>query len=445
MITQSVQSEPSTWVDSLIGRFGEPPNFADVRRRAMQAYIEGPSPARVLHLWRYTDPALFVPSNASLETSAHAVPAASSELPPTLKVLFDRGEVSAAIHISGPGKARIHLSSELQTKGVRVLNLHEAYKQAPELISGHFTKLVGGSVGKEGVGKFEALNLALWSAGLVIHVPRNVQVSKPIHVWHSAPNAQRETFFATRLLVVAEERSEATIVDECEGGSDKLKLNAVVEVFAGQSSRVRYVSVQRLHKETVYHVTERASAAQDAQLLTAMASLGSSVTKSDFGSHLRGPGSNVELYGFLFAENRQHFDHHTVHAHESARSYSNLDFKVVLKDRSRSAYTGLIRIEPGCPDSEAYQENRNLLLNDGAKAESIPELEILTDEVRCTHGATMGTLDDQHIFYLMSRGLERAEAIRLIVGGFIEPTLSRLEADLQDRLRRIVEDRVKDL
>ncbi|HZN59563.1 MAG TPA: SufD family Fe-S cluster assembly protein, partial [Planctomycetota bacterium] len=149
--------------------------------------------------------------------------------------------------------------------------------------------------------------------------------------------------------------------------------------------------------------------------------------------------------GFLLGEGKQHFDHHTVHDHRAGKTRSNLDFKVVLKDRSRSAYTGLIRIEPGCPDSEAYQENRNLLLNDGARAESIPELEILTDEVKCTHGATMGTLDAQHLFYLMSRGIDRAEAIRLIVGGFIEPTLSRLDEDLSARLRRHVEESVKDL
>jgi Fe-S cluster assembly protein SufD len=169
------------------------------------------------------------------------------------------------------------------------------------------------------------------------------------------------------------------------------------------------------------------------------------VTKADLGSHLEGPGANVELVGFLCGEGKQHFDHHTVHDHRAPHTYSDLDFKVVLKDKARSAYTGLIRIEPDAPQSEAYQENRNLLLTEGAKAESIPELEILTDDVKCTHGATMGNLDPEHLFYLMSRGLSRGEALRLIVGGFIEPTLSRIPEDLRERLRDHVEDRIKEL
>ena len=188
---------------------------------------------------------------------------------------------------------------------------------------------------------------------------------------------------------------------------------------------------------------ERAEVGRDATLLTAITSLGSAVTKSDFGSLLAGPGATVELWGFLFGEGRQHFDHHTLHDHRAGHTYSNLDFKVVLRDRARSAYTGLIRIEPDAPESEAYQENRNLLLNDGARAESIPELEILTDAVKCTHGATVGTLDPLHLFYLMCRGLPRPEAVRLIVGGFIEPTLSRLPEDLSRRLRGHVEERIQ--
>ena len=118
---------------------------------------------------------------------------------------------------------------------------------------------------------------------------------------------------------------------------------------------------------------------------------------------------------------------------------------MVLKDKSQSAYTGLIRIDETAPQSEAYQENRNLVLNDGAKAESIPELEILTDEVKCSHGATVGTLDPQHLFYLMSSGLTRSEATRLIQRGFVEPTLSKLPDGLQERLRSHVEERVRHL
>lgn len=411
--------DPRSLAEMLVRRHGAPFHSIELRRQALEAYLESPPPDRVQHLWRYTDPALLTPSDVALENAARGV-----------------GEAV---------RARIEIADEAKAQGVRVLDLHEAAVSAPELLALHLGKLVGGTVTPHGIGKFEALNLGLWSIGTLIHVPRRVQVARPIHVSLTVPQSTTEAFLATRLLVILEEGAEATIVDECDGGNEFTRLNAAVEIFVGQAANAKYVSVQRLNKGAAYHATERASVARDAQSLTAIASLGGGVTKSNFGSHLRGPGAHVELFGFLFGEQKQHFDHHTVHSHESGKTYSNLDFKVVLKGRSRSAYTGLIRIEPGCPDSEAYQENRNLLLNDGARAESIPELEILTDEVKCTHGATVGTLDAQHIFYLMSRGIDRAEAIRLIVGGFIEPTLSRLDGDLSQRLREQVEERVRDL
>lgn len=444
MSLQETLSDPRALAESIATRHGEPDRSLHARARALQEYVDSVQPDRVHHLWRYSDPARFTPGEQALDAAAREF-GVQGELPAALQERLKRGEIAGLAFASGAGRARVELSSELSASGVRILDLHEALTRFPSVIEGHFARLVGSDVDASGLGKLEALNFGLWSAGTVIYVPRNVQIDKPIHVWLTAPRPARETYLATRLLVVVDEGAAVTIVDESEGGSSQLKLSSVVEIFAGQASRVRYVSVQRLDRGTSYHVTQRAGVARDADLLTAIASLGSGVTKADFGSHLRGPGSRVELFGFLFGEDRQHFDHHTVHAHESGKSYSNLDFKVVLKDRARSAYTGLIRIEPGCPDSEAYQENRNLLLNEGARAESIPELEILTDEVKCTHGATVGTLDAQHVFYLMSRGIDRAEAIRLIVGGFIEPTLSRLDSDLRERLRAHVEDRVRGL
>jgi Fe-S cluster assembly protein SufD len=435
-------TDPKSILKALVRRFDEPPSFTEVRLKALQACLEAPLPERVAHLWRYTDPRLFLPSDEALTRSLGG---SSASFPEMLERLLAQGELSAAVLVDGTGRTQVRLSPELAKKGVRVLDLREALKEKGDWIQARLGSIVGSRVAGDGAGKFEALNLGLWSAGTLVHVPGNVQVEKPIHVWLRAPDAEEAAFFATRLLVVAEERSELTVIDESEGGGGGLKLNSVVEVIADQGARVRHVAVQRLEKSVHYHVAQRVKLGRDASLLTAIASLGSAVTKSDFGSYLEGPGSNVELVGFLFGEGRQHFDHHTVHDHRSGHTYSDLDFKVVLKDRARSAYTGLIRIEPHAPDSEAYQENRNLLLNDGARAESIPELEILTDEVKCTHGATMGTLDQLHIFYLMSRGIPRAEAIRLIVGGFIEPTLSLLPEDLSHRLRSHVEDRVKSL
>jgi Fe-S cluster assembly protein SufD len=438
-------ADPRSLLEAITRRHSEPDWFVERRRKALEAYVDGALPDRVQHLWRYTDPMQFAPCDKALNPPSTQPSSGITDFPHTLRGLLARGDVSGGVLLDGSGHARIELSPKVRAKGVIALDFHQALAEKPDLVNDHLGRLVGFDVSSAGVGKFEALNLALWNAGMILYIPRDVQVEKPIHIWLSAPRSSSEAFFASRLLVIADEGSEVTVIDECEGGGDQLKLNAAVEIFAGPGSRVRYASVQRLNPSVTYNVTERAEVSRDAHLLTATASLGSRVTKSDVGSILSGPGTNVELFGFLFGEGRQHFDHHTVHDHRADHSFSNLDFKVVLKDRSRSAYTGLIRIEPNCPESQAYQENRNLLLNEGARAESIPELEILTDEVKCSHGATVGTLDAQHIFYLMSRGMDRAEAIRLIVGGFIEPTLSRLDTDLSERLRGHIQERVKDL
>jgi Fe-S cluster assembly protein SufD len=447
-MTQLTVADPRAAVENLIRSRSEPSWHAELRRRAMSSFLSSPPPDRVTHLWRYTDPAPFLSDEAAAqlrlpaETGGGAFAGKTGEAVAPPSLFKDAGGAVVWRH-GRHGAGSISIAPELEALGVRVTDLGAALKASPDLVRPLLGSLVGPDVDAQGCGKLEALNLALWSQGTWIHVPRNVRVPKPIHLWLTAPAGKE--MLATRLLVLVEEGADVTIIDECEGGANGAVLNSAAEIFAGQSSRVRYVSVQRLDRTAAYHAAERARVERDAGMLTAIASLGGGITKSDFGSLLTGPGADVELFGFLLGEGKQHFDHHTVHDHRAGKTRSNLDFKVVLKDRSRSAYTGLIRIEPGCPDSEAYQENRNLLLNDGARAESIPELEILTDEVKCTHGATMGTLDAQHLFYLMSRGIDRAEAIRLIVGGFIEPTLSRLDEDLSARLRRHVEESVKDL
>lgn len=353
---------------------------------------------------------------------------------------LDAREISGAALIGKNGAVRVEASSELAEKGVLLVDLRHAAGEYGDLVKRHLGSAVG-----TGHGKFEALNLACWSSGLLVHIPRNVEIEKPLHLWLDAPIVSRESYHASRLLVVAEQGASLTVIDERVGGGGNLKLSAVVDVVAGPGTRVHYAAVQRLGEEVACHFTQRARVARDAEVLTLAATLGGAITKADLGSLIEGSGSNVNLLGFLFGGGRQHFDHHTVHDHHAGHSYSDLDFKVVLKDRARSAYTGLIRIEQQAATCEAYQENRNLLLNDGARAETIPELEILNEEVICTHGATVGSLDAQHIFYLMSRGIPRPEAVRMIVGGFVEPTLARLPENLGKRLRGYVEDELQDL
>jgi len=425
-----------TAVDALSLARREPSWLTDIRRQALETYASMPLPDRVAHLWRYTDPERFVPAfplqeegrESGREIGSSGGPGNRSEWPEELGESIASGSLAGAALVVGGRIAKHSIDPALAKAGVAIEDLHHAAQKRPEVVH----RALGSAV-LTSAGKFEALNAALWRGGVLVHVPRGVAVEKPIHILNSCSGARSRY---PRLLVVAEPGSSVAVIDEYSG--DGRQVNSVVETLGASGSHVRYVFIQRLGEAGILHAAQRARIERDAKLVSVCASLGALVSKADIGTSLEGKGSEVEFLGLLFGTGRQQFDHHTVHEHISGSTLSNLDFKVVLKDRSRSAYTGLIRIAPDAPGSEAYQENRNLLLNDGAKAESIPELEILTDEVMCTHGATMGTLDPEHIFYLSSRGIPRREAARMIVAGFLEPTLVRLPADLRDRLRRYI-------
>jgi Fe-S cluster assembly protein SufD len=413
----------------------EPDWLAGLRREAAELWADTPLPDRVAHLWRYTDPRDLLP-DPSAALPVRDGPRAS-EWPSELRETIDSGGLSGAILVDGSGIVRSFLEPSLVRAGVFVGDLHEAARDRVDLVRSRLGTLV-----PAGSGKFEALASAIWRGGVLVHVPRGVEVPRPIHLWTRHGGAIE----ARRLLVVLDEASALTLIDEHEGGRDgKSNLYSIVESFAGPASRLRHVVVQRLGRKAVLHLTQRARAERDANVLSVIASLGGARTKADMGTFLDGIGAEVDLVGFLFGDGRRHFDHHTVHDHRAPGTASDLDFKVVLKDGARSAYTGLIRIATDAPRSEAYQENRNLLLDEGTKAESIPELEILTDEVMCTHGATVGTLDPEHLFYLESRGIPKAEARRMVVSGFIEPTLARIPEDLRERLRAHVEVGLEDL
>jgi len=210
----------------------------------------------------------------------------------------------------------------------------------------------------------------------------------------------------------------------------------------GANAEVRHVLVQRWRAGARGHLVVRARTERDGRFFSATAGLGGQLVKTDIGSELAGPGARSELVGFALGEAKQHFDHHTRHVHSSGRTWSNIEYKVAAAGRSRSSYTGLIRIEAAAPGSEAYQENRNLLLSERARADSIPELEILTDDVSCSHGATVAPVDDEQVFYLQSRGLTATLAVRLIVRGFLESTLAQVPSPLREELEELVADRL---
>jgi Fe-S cluster assembly protein SufD len=291
--------------------------------------------------------------------------------------------------------------------------------------------------------KFAAHNAALWEHGLLVHVPKGVVLDKPLYVRIASSVADASLFF--RLLVIAEPESRFTLVEEYVSETPDLPAytNAAVELFVEQGAKLEYVSIQNLSRETWHFASHHARVERDAELDWVAGGFGSKKGKTRIQNDLAGPGATSRVTGAYFADGDQHLDYDTFQEHIAPNTESDFAFKGALRDSATAVWRGMIRVEADAQKTNAYQENRNLLLSEDAHADSIPGLEILANDVRCTHGATIGQVDREMLFYLMARGLSRAEAERLIVRGFFNDILDRIELEpVREALGAVLEARI---
>ena len=302
-------------------------------------------------------------------------------------------------------------------------------------------ELLGTLVGADD--KFTAHNAACWQHGLLVRVPKGVVLGQPLYVRIGNSVADGSLFW--RLLVVAEEGSRFTLIEEYASGSANLAgySNAAVEIFVEQGAKLEYVSLQNLSAETWHFATHHARVDRDAELDWVAGGFGSKKGKIRIQNDLAGPGATSRVTGAYFADGSQHLDYDTFQEHIAPNTTSDFAFKGALRDQATAVWRGMIRVEKDAQKTNAYQENRNLLLSDQAHADSIPGLEILANDVRCTHGATLGQVDREQLFYLMARGLPRWEAERLIVRGFFQDVLDRIELEpVREALADALEARI---
>jgi Fe-S cluster assembly protein SufD len=275
--------------------------------------------------------------------------------------------------------------------------------------------------------KFAAHNAAMWENGLLVHVPRGVALEQPLYI-RIANSVEGASLF-WRLLVIADEGSQFSLIEEYASASPSLSgySNAAVELFVEQAAKLEYVSLQNLSHETWHFASHHARVERDAELDWVAGGFGSKKGKIRIQNDLAGPGATSRVTGAYFADGSQHLDYDTFQEHIAPHTTSDFAFKGALRDVASAVWRGMIRVEKDAQKTNAYQENRNLMLSPRAHADSIPGLEILANDVRCTHGATLGQVDREQLFYLMARGLSRAEAERLIVRGFFSDVLDRIE------------------
>jgi Fe-S cluster assembly protein SufD len=267
----------------------------------------------------------------------------------------------------------------------------------------------------------------MWQHGLLVHVPEDVVVEKPLYV--RVVNAVPASSLFWRLLVVAEAGSRFTVIEEHASTSPDLAgySNTAAEIIVRDTAKVEYVSLQNLSRGTWHFASNHATVGRDAELDWVAGGFGSAKGKVRIQNDLSGPGATSRVTGAYFADGTQHLDYDTFQEHVAPHTTSDFAFKGALRDSASAVWRGMIRVEKEAQKTNAYQENRNLLLSKTAHADSIPGLEILANDVRCTHGATLGQVDREQLFYLMARGLPRAEAERLIVRGFFQDVLDRIE------------------
>ena len=359
---------------------GEPGWLRERRAEAARAFDATPLPTRALRPWRYTDV-------TRLDFAAFAPVATALRIDASVPDGAYAGTIRGAF------------------------GAHEAL-----LRDGL------GSLTPANEGKFQAANAALWDDGVLVHAPARSVFEQPVFAELDVAEGDAAVF--PRVLVVAGEQAEVTVVLRLRSTDAPLLAAGVVEIEAAQAARVRLLIDDRWGADTQDYTTVRARLGRDADLQVASLAIGGRVIKQTVEVTLEGEGANSAIRAVALGDDDQHFDFVTLQDHTGPRTTSDVEVKAALAGASRSIYYGITRVGEDAAGAEANQQNRNLLLSNSSKADSDPVLEILTaDVIRCGHGATVGPVDEEALFYLQSRGLDRRTSLQLLVSGFFQTVL----------------------
>ena len=408
------------------------------RRRAAAATLATLDlPRRDDELWRRTDFGTLQQSLDTLQPFTQPPPARNIDDLPAALIERLAGEAARVGMVVQRDNTVVleQTHPALAKQGVTVCSFDRATREHAPLVESHF-----GSLLHDDYDWYAALGSTLRQGGAFVHVPKGIKAELPVRVFHWLDGAGR--LVAPRSLIVLDEGAELTIIEEQLSETvENASLHAGgVEVFVGPNARLFYAQIQDWGRNVFHYGNIRAHVARDAELQWMQVMVGGRMTKANAYFNLAGQGARAFVNGFMFGDGRQHFHLHTLQRHLEPHGTSDLLIKCCLKDRARSVYQGLIQVAEGAQRTDAYQANRNLLLSDLARADSIPGLEILANDVRCTHGATLGYVEPEHLYYLMARGLPRGDAQRLIVEAFFEPVIGRIPLEtVRERLRGEIE------
>jgi len=406
-------------VEELSRLKGEPPWLLERRRQAWEAFQALPMPSLRDEDWRRTDL-----SALDLGAFAYYAPGPSralnpSRLPAPLPSLL-RGEERGGLLVQQDAEAIYReLSPEISRQGVIFTSLEEGAREAPGLVREFLARCIGPERGK-----FVALNGALFSGGAFVYVPQGVRVTLPLR--SLLLSSRGGLALLPRTIIVLERGSHLVYIDEyisSPRGGPVLHAG-VVEVYLEEGAHLQHITLQGWGGQVFNLTFQRVELAAGASLEGLLASTGGALTKAFLEGILAGPGARAQVWGILLGDDGQHFDHQLFIDHRAPYTQSRTTFRVGLKDGARSVFSGLVRVAREARQADSHLENRNLLLSPRAKADSIPKLEIESNDiVRCSHASTVGQVEEEQLFYLMSRGLSRREAVRALLNGFFAPVL----------------------
>src|SRR5438477_1425006 len=408
--------------------------FREQQAAAWEKFESIPRPTRKDQAWRFANVSLL-----DLSPFKYGGTLTEKERATILEQSRGLEEVAGRMIFAGDELLeRDVISDQLKKRGVIFQPLERAMVEHADLFRKYFMSTEASLCSA----KFAALHQALVSSGTFLFVPRGVEIEAPIEIFHWLRGENVSVF--PHLLLVADELAKVTVVEHFRSCDQRAPGFAcgVNDLIAGPGAKVTYVCAQNWGNNVVALQMNTTAVDHGASAMSLNLNLGSRYSRFESLSRLVGEGARSDLLAVAVAKNEQEFDARTLQDHISPHTASDLLYKNALDDRARCTFGGLIRVEPHAHFTDAYQKVRNLLLSDDSEANSMPGLEILADNVRCTHGATSGQINEEEMFYLRSRGIPVPVAQRLIVSGFLNEVIQRLDHDaIADHLRRLIEDK----
>ncbi len=414
--TQSLKYDATGFEQFLAAR-QEPTWLTSLRRQSWRDYEDANWPDRKLEDWMRSDLRGFKLDRYPLAGNADPTTIEDVEIPQRLS----DGIAAAGLLRTFDGQTVLeHLEPIWKEKGVLFGDLSRLALENPDLVQPYIYSVVNPNQDR-----FAMLHAATWSGGQLLYVPRGVCVDQPFHVAAAMSDGGTDS---GHTIIVIEEGAEATFLYEansCSESSAGLHLGGV-EIIVKPGGHLRYVNLQDWGRGVWHFAHQRATVARDATLQWTVAALGSRFSQVSQSVSLIGKGAYSQVNGVLFTQDKQQLTYNTFQHHQAPYCRSDFLYKAALQDESRTVWRGMIAVDPDAQKTDGYQRNDNLMLSDHARADSIPGLEILADDVRCTHGSTSGKVDEELIFYVQSRGFTRREAVRLVVTGFFQQIFDRI-------------------